>query len=195
MMRRRRPIVIEILARGRGPEAMRRRRGPVEILISGRGRPPIIVGLCACPGRRKDKQGGAGEKCAHVVSRHAGPQGARDHMNERRALRFSRRGGSSELSAHGPLACRTETHANPWPIAVIGEERAAPRLVRRLDCQDRFDLQLVPALEPLDGIGRQARQLSNIPDADAEAAPGHATTYGGDFRFHVSIFRVSVVTR
>jgi len=124
MMRGRRPVVIEVVA-WRRPEAMRGRRGPVEILLAWRGRPSVIVGLCACPGRRKDEQGGAGEKCAHVVSRHAGPQGARDHMNERRALRFSRRSAAQTSMLSGVSASARGRSRKPGP-ASSGSRNEAP---------------------------------------------------------------------
>jgi len=67
VMMRRRPVIIELLARWWGSEAMRRWRRPIEVL-PGWGRASIIVGLghSCCGG--KDEQRDAREECTHMIS-------------------------------------------------------------------------------------------------------------------------------
>ena len=67
MMRWRRPVIIEVLAWRRGPEAVRGWRRTVEVLPGGR-QPPIIVRLGYSPCGGEDEQRGAREEYTHVIS-------------------------------------------------------------------------------------------------------------------------------
>ena len=67
MVRRRRPVIIEVLAGWRWSEAMGRRRRAVEVFLRWR-RSPVIVRLGYSPCGGEDEHRGAREECTHVIS-------------------------------------------------------------------------------------------------------------------------------